>query len=173
MRFKFKHYPYESLAKLVSIDEMVFNPNLFKELVPILNSSEILPLFRGYSENGVIQVPAVTKYLDYAKSAWIKNENFVFFLMSGDDTIVGSIDLQRESSDTASLGFWQSPQSTGYMRNALSCLFENLHKFGYRSLDAYTSPQNIKAIKLFEDLNFQVVNTIKEKNLVKYSRQFS
>lgn len=172
MIYEFRNHLSNKTATLIPVADLDFNDKLLANLLDVISEPEVKKLFHAYLKEASISSEGARAYLNYAKKSWLSKTNFVFFIQADDGIIIGSVDLQREAPDTASLGFWASRKHKGYMRNALDCLIQNINDFDYSVVNAYTHPQNFKAIRLLETLKFSLIGAVDDKALLKYSRIF-
>jgi RimJ/RimL family protein N-acetyltransferase len=168
-----KNYHSAEKVKLIPVENIKVDTNFLKQLNRLMNLPEISYLFDSYKVGNKINEIGTKKYINYAIKSWGIGSNFIYFILDENDIVVGSIDLQKENDESASLGFWISPEKLGFMTNILNYFLKLKVVRNYKTINSYTKPTNLKAINLLRRLNFIEQNKIEGKNLLKFSLNFA
>jgi len=158
---KFINLKNNKVATLFVVDNGTdLSPNDLLRLEEIFNQEECHKMFEPKFLDRRFTSRDLASFINWSKL----NSNYYLFLIKDDQqNIVGGIDLQIKDRQSASIGFWQDCQASGYISGGLSCLLPEIHNAGFINIDSYTEPTNIKAMKVLYRQGFIKKEMVKGK----------
>jgi RimJ/RimL family protein N-acetyltransferase len=166
-----RNYLTNEVYYLRSIDpSYIFTDENIVSFVNICNEKEVYELYKKRLGNKPYTIEDAQRFINWSYKGWIENTHFRFAIQNASNKLVGVMDIQDTDLIEGTIGFWISQNVKGVMTNALLKLCEVAKSAGYKSLNAYTNPKNIKAIKVLQRAGFVYKAEIEEKNLLKYEK---
>jgi len=166
MKFKSKIGPYS--FDLVD-GNFVYAGNDISRLIDIFSQPGFSDLFGGREMNR----EAVKRYLNWAKNGVVGDRYYLHLVRDENNIIVGGFDVQKKDSESASIGFWKDSFSHITMTKVVLELVEKCKNYGLTELDAYTDPNNVKAMTLLDRCGFLKKGEVegRTKKLVKFLKK--
>ena len=90
------------------------------------------------------------------------NTQFLYLLKEG-KSIVAGLDMQIIDNETASIGFWQDVNKSGYMTNSVLRLIEDARIRGLKVIDAYVDLDNLRAMNVLKRTGFSYKGVVEGK----------
>jgi RimJ/RimL family protein N-acetyltransferase len=91
-----------------------------------------------------------------ARNDWLKKTGFPYIIRDENDRLIGTIGIRSADKKEPEIGYWAdtTPNSGGYVTNALLKLCEVADKAGYTGLCAYAMPDNLSSRGVLERAGF-------------------
>lgn len=125
------------------IDEVEATNKRIEEIVAICNEPKVYSwLFRKAFGSQPYKRVNAEEFFEAASKGWIKNEMFIFHVLTSDGEVSAAIDIKSSNTEYAEIGYWSSEAHRGLMTNTTRVLVNLARKAGFRSLFGRTKKEN-------------------------------
>lgn len=135
-------------AELVQVtSESEFSKTDHENLITIFNQSKTYKMFKRSLKGKPFGETNAQSFLEFYKKGFVTRTQYLFLLRDNNEIVAG-IDLQVVDPNTATIGFWQDANKSGYITNAVIEVLKIAKEKKFKKIDAYVDLDNEKAIKV-------------------------
>lgn len=136
------------IAQLILITAKTRFPQKdIESTVHIFNQPEAYKMFERSLKGKPFGETNAQSFLEFYKKGFVTRTQYLFLLRDNNEIVAG-IDLQVVDPNTATIGFWQDANKSGYITNAVIEVLKIAKEKKFKKIDAYVDLDNEKAIKV-------------------------